>query len=40
VKAHRDIHAEKGLNDFPTHVVDVEESAPACTTGWSSLAFP
>jgi hypothetical protein len=23
VKAHRDIHAEKGLNDFPTHVVDV-----------------
>jgi hypothetical protein len=22
-KAHRDIHAEKGLNDFPTHVVDV-----------------
>jgi hypothetical protein len=22
-KAHRDIHAEKGLNDFPSHVVDV-----------------
>jgi hypothetical protein len=22
-KAHRDIHAERGLNDFPTHVVDV-----------------
>jgi hypothetical protein len=23
VKAHREINAEKGLNDFPTHVVDV-----------------
>jgi hypothetical protein len=23
VKAHRDINAQRGLNDFPTHVVDV-----------------
>jgi hypothetical protein len=23
MKAHRDINGERGLNDFPTHVVDV-----------------
>jgi hypothetical protein len=43
VKAHREINAEKGPNDFPTHVVDVVTSwasAPACATAWSSSAFP
>jgi hypothetical protein len=36
VKAHRDINAEKGLNDFPTIVVDVVGVGAGVLTAWPS----
>jgi hypothetical protein len=38
-KAHREINGEKGLNDFPTHVVDVVGVGAGVWTAWSSSAF-